>query len=179
MTSAFEKEISGLIIETLMLTEVSVETVDADASLVDRYGLDSIDFLELAMVITKTYGVDFAEGDDANSQHFASVRTLAAHVDAKRDDSKSASPPAASDEERVFAEIKAGLREMCEIPDNLTRETRLIDDLGLDSLDALDLVGRLQDTFNARISDEHLADLKTVGDVIDISLELLRRQNPN
>ena len=179
MTTPFEKELSALIVDTLMLTEVSADTMEPDASLVDQYGLDSIDFLELAMVITKTYGVEFAEGDEANAQHFASVRALAAHVDAQR--GPRANGHAAvngSDEDRVFAEIKAGLREMCEVPEaSLTREAHLVDDLGLDSLDALDLVGRLQDTLGARIPDERLARLKTVGDVVDITVELYRAQH--
>lgn len=53
----------------------------------------------------------------------------------------------------------------CEI-DTLTMESRLIEDLEADSLDAVELNMALEDAFNISITDEELALLKTVGDIV-------------
>ncbi len=52
-------------------------------------------------------------------------------------------------------------------PENLTMETNLIEDLGADSLDIADLVMELEEQLDVEISDEDLAKLKTVGDIVE------------
>lgn len=81
----FEKEIKQLIIESLKLDLVTVDTIDSAAPLfVDGLGLDSIDALEIGMEIRKRYGVRL-NGDEAqNRKIFFSVRSLAAHVASNR-----------------------------------------------------------------------------------------------
>ena len=168
----FQNEIARFVVKTLMLTDVSAEAIEVDAPLVDAYGLDSIDFLELAMAIHKSYGVEFADKDERNATYFRSVASLAAHVEANRPRTAPA-PPVDSLDERAYREIVGGLREMFDFPEeSLHRDALLVDDLGLDSLDSLDLVVRLQDTLGARIPDDRLKDLKTIGDVVAITVEL-------
>lgn len=59
-------------------------------------------------------------------------------------------------------------------PAELTRDTRLGEDLGLDSLDEVELAVTLEDTFDIRcIPDERLSGCRTVGDVIKLIIELL------
>lgn len=53
----------------------------------------------------------------------------------------------------------------CDISD-LTLETSLMDDLGADSLDAVELNMALEEEFSVKISDEELAGLKTVQDIV-------------
>ncbi len=53
----------------------------------------------------------------------------------------------------------------CDI-ETLTEETTLMDDLGADSLDAVELNMALEDEFGIKISDEELANLKTIGDIV-------------
>ncbi len=68
------------------------------------------------------------------------------------------------------------LEQVCEViadtlscdTDSLTEATNLQDDLGMDSVDAVELNMALEDKFDIKISDEELADLKTIGDVIEI-----------
>ncbi len=48
----------------------------------------------------------------------------------------------------------------------LTAQTRLAEDIGADSLDAVELNMALEDAFAVKISDEELAQLKTVGDIV-------------
>jgi acyl carrier protein len=69
------REIKELIIETLMLQDMTPEDIDEQAPLlVEGLGLDSIDVLELAMAINKRYGVK-TKADDAQNRHiFASVQ---------------------------------------------------------------------------------------------------------
>lgn len=50
--------------------------------------------------------------------------------------------------------------------DAVTLEATLSDDLGADSLDAVELNMALEDEFGVAIPDEELAKLKTVGDIV-------------
>lgn len=49
----------------------------------------------------------------------------------------------------------------------ITPDTSFKDDLGADSLDLFELVMALEDEYNVEIPAEELADLNTVGDVIE------------
>lgn len=51
--------------------------------------------------------------------------------------------------------------------EQITAETSFKDDLGADSLDLFELVMALEDAYNVEIPAEELADLVTVGDVIE------------
>ena len=80
-----EREIKELIVEALMLDDVTPEGIDSSAPLfVEGLGLDSIDALELAMAIERRYGVKLRADDPNTRSIFASVRSLAAHVQAHR-----------------------------------------------------------------------------------------------
>ncbi|MBZ5708873.1 MULTISPECIES: phosphopantetheine-binding protein [Nannocystis] len=82
---ALVREIKELIIEALMLQDMTPEDIDPEAPLlVEGLGLDSIDVLELAMAIGKKYGVK-TKADDAQNRHiFASVTNLARFVAEQR-----------------------------------------------------------------------------------------------
>jgi acyl carrier protein len=84
-SKSFENEIKELIIEALALEEISPAEIEAAAPLfVEGLGLDSIDALELAMVLEERYGVQIGEDEDLNRQIFASLRDLASYVDENR-----------------------------------------------------------------------------------------------
>ena len=51
--------------------------------------------------------------------------------------------------------------------DIVTLEASLADDLGADSIDAVELNIALEDTLGTAIPDEALADMKTVGDIVN------------
>lgn len=51
--------------------------------------------------------------------------------------------------------------------DKVTMEASLADDLGADSLDAVELNMALEDNLGVAISDEELANMKTVGDIFN------------
>ena len=77
--------------------------------------------------------------------------------------------------EQIFAQVQ---RELCELfdlkPAQITLESRLNDDLDLDSIDAVDLAVRLQDLTNKRIKPEQFKAVRTVEDVVDAVEEMLR-----
>lgn len=60
-------------------------------------------------------------------------------------------------------------------PDAVTPEARLREDLGADSLYAVELVMALEEAFGVFASDDRLDGLRTVSDVIDYWKELTER----
>ena len=77
-------ELKSKIIESLKLQDITPDQIGDDAPLFgDGLGLDSIDALELVVMLEKNYGIvikDIEEGRPA----FQSVRTLADFIKAKR-----------------------------------------------------------------------------------------------
>lgn len=51
--------------------------------------------------------------------------------------------------------------------DQVTREAKLIEDLGADSLDAVELVMAVEEEFELEVPDDQAEKLIAVGDVID------------
>lgn len=85
---ALALEIKKLIIDALVLEDISVAEIETDAPLfVEGLGLDSIDALELALALEERYGVTIEEDPEKNQELFASVRRLAEFVAASRTDS--------------------------------------------------------------------------------------------
>ncbi|HYL04151.1 MAG TPA: phosphopantetheine-binding protein [Steroidobacteraceae bacterium] len=82
--AALTRELAGLIVEALNL-EVAPADIAADRPLYgEGLGLDSIDILEIALVVSKQYGVQLrADGED-NQRIFGSLRQLAEYVNLHR-----------------------------------------------------------------------------------------------
>lgn len=77
---ALEAEVASLIVSALNL-EVAAGEIDPLGPLYgEGLGLDSIDILEIALVISKKYGLQIKAGDKDNIRIFASLRNLAAHI---------------------------------------------------------------------------------------------------
>jgi acyl carrier protein len=77
-------ELRHLIVDTLNLADVDATTIDLDAPLFGSgLGLDSIDALELAVAISKKYSVNLKADEVETTQAFASVRSLATHIQAR------------------------------------------------------------------------------------------------
>ncbi|VEU82155.1 acyl carrier protein [Acholeplasma hippikon] len=51
--------------------------------------------------------------------------------------------------------------------EQIKKESRLREDLGVDSLDVVELVMRLEETFNVSVADDAAQKLETVGDIVD------------
>jgi acyl carrier protein len=82
--TAEESKLAALIVEALNL-ELTPQEVDPGAPLYrDGLGLDSIDILEIALVISKTYGVQLKADDADNVRIFGSLRSLNEHLQQHR-----------------------------------------------------------------------------------------------
>jgi len=76
-----ETEIKQLIIDALMLEDMTTADIDSEAPLfIEGLGLDSIDALELAMALQERFGVTIQDDPDENREIFASVKSLAHFV---------------------------------------------------------------------------------------------------
>lgn len=68
----------------------------------------------------------------------------------------------------IFEKVKEALAKQFELdPETITIDTNLIDDLGADSLDVVELVMSLEDVFGISISDEDAAQLYTVRRIVE------------
>jgi acyl carrier protein len=77
-------EVAQLIVEALNL-DVAPADIDPDAPLFgEGLDLDSIDVLEIALVISKKYGFQMKSDDENNERIFASLRALTAHIATQR-----------------------------------------------------------------------------------------------
>ena len=82
--SEIVQEIADLIVSALNL-EIAASEIDPDAPLYrEGLGLDSIDILEVALVVSKRYGFKLRDDDKENVRIFQSLRSLAAHVAERR-----------------------------------------------------------------------------------------------
>lgn len=67
----------------------------------------------------------------------------------------------------IFDKVRSILAEQLDIDeDSITLDSAIIDDLGADSLDIVDLVMSLEDEFETEMPDEAIEDIKTVRDIV-------------
>ena len=82
--AALEREIAGLIVQALNL-EIDSREINPEAALYgEGLGLDSIDILEVALVVSKQYGIQLRADSEANGEIFRSLRHFAKYVAAQR-----------------------------------------------------------------------------------------------
>jgi acyl carrier protein len=82
--TAQEFELARLIVDTLKM-DLDAARVSPTAPLYgEGLGLDSIDVLEVALAISKTYGVKLRSDDKNNVKIFSSLRNLNQHIQAHR-----------------------------------------------------------------------------------------------
>jgi acyl carrier protein len=68
----------------------------------------------------------------------------------------------------ILTTLSAYLQEMFQVPaEKITPTARLFDDLDLDSIDAVDLVVKLQEYTGKRIAPAEFKSVRTIGDVVE------------
>jgi acyl carrier protein len=79
--SPAERELAELIVNALNLEGVAPADIDPQAPLFKTgLGLDSLDALELALEISKRYGLQLRSDDENNVRIFSSLRALSEHI---------------------------------------------------------------------------------------------------
>ena len=70
--------------------------------------------------------------------------------------------------DEIYRELRGYLVNLFEIPEEaIAPQARLVQDLDLDSIDAVDLVLKLQELTGRKISVEQFQSVRTINDVID------------
>jgi acyl carrier protein len=78
-------ELKQMIIATLDLEDVEpADIADDEPLFVEGLGLDSIDALEIGLMLQVNYGINLKSDSEETRQHFTSVNALAALVQAHR-----------------------------------------------------------------------------------------------
>ncbi len=68
----------------------------------------------------------------------------------------------------MFEKVRAIIAEKLNVDqDEIKLESSIVDDLGADSIDLIELIMNLEEEYGINISDEEAVKLKTVGDVVD------------
>ena len=83
-SGALERELATLIVQALNL-EMDPRDISPDAPLYgEGLGLDSIDILEVALVVSKKYGIQLRANSEENTEIFRSLRHFAKYVATQR-----------------------------------------------------------------------------------------------
>jgi acyl carrier protein len=70
--------------------------------------------------------------------------------------------------DEITATLSRYLQDLFDIPsERITHDSRLFEDLDLDSIDAVDLIVRLQEYTGKKIPPAEFKTVRTVGDVVD------------
>jgi acyl carrier protein len=89
-----ERQLAELIVTTLRLEMGPDEIVPNEPLFSGGLGLDSIDALELALAVSRAYGIELRSDDERNLQIFASLASLSRHIEAHRAGTLQSTPSA-------------------------------------------------------------------------------------
>jgi acyl carrier protein len=71
--------------------------------------------------------------------------------------------------DEIFIQVQKNLSEMFSLDaGSIAEDSRLRDDLDLDSIDAIDLAVKLQELTGKRVEESALREVRTVRDVVDL-----------
>lgn len=75
----------------------------------------------------------------------------------------------------ILATLKGYLEEYFEVPaDKITLDAHLYSDLDLDSIDAVDLIVKLQELTQKKIAPTDFKEVRTVNDVVEKVYEMVQ-----
>jgi acyl carrier protein len=80
----------------------------------------------------------------------------------------------------VYAKVRKVIAEVFKKDESeLTLETRIVDDLGAESLDIITLLMEFEDTFDRKIPDEDVEKLVTIDDTVKYIMNTLKESSQN
>jgi acyl carrier protein len=78
----------------------------------------------------------------------------------------------------VYAKVRKVIAEVFKKDESeLTLETKIVDDLGAESLDIITLLMEFEDTFDRKIPDEDVEKLVTIGDTVQYIINMLKESS--
>jgi acyl carrier protein len=85
MSNDLISQLKTMLIDGLRLEDISPDEMSSDAALFGSgLGLDSIDALEIGVMLDRQYGIKITSSDERNKQIFTSLRSLAEFVASER-----------------------------------------------------------------------------------------------
>ena len=79
--------------------------------------------------------------------------------------------------EELESHVVETLADLFEIPrEEITPSARFVEDLDLDSIDAIDLAVKIREQTGKSLEEEQLRSLRTVSDIVDLLAELLNEE---
>ena len=83
-----ELKLANILVQALDLEDIKAEEIDPQAPLFgfeeeNSLGLDSIDALEIALAVSKNYGIQLKADDENNKAIFSDLRSLSNYIDAQ------------------------------------------------------------------------------------------------
>ena len=164
-----KQQIKELIISSLELEDTTPEDIKDDEPLFGSgLGLDSIDALELGVALKKKFNIKLSAESEDSKKHFASVNALAEFINSEIGKIKFGGNKMTKEE--LFGKIQEVLESDFEIEkDNVKMDSKLFEDLDLDSIDAVDLLSKIKQYMPGKqIDPEMFKNAKTVENVIDL-----------
>lgn len=80
--------------------------------------------------------------------------------------------------EEVFDNLTKLMNELFEVPiSDIKMDSHFYDDLNLDSIDAIDLIGQFQVLIGERVDPEDFKAVRTVQDVVQIAEQMIERRS--
>ena len=79
--------------------------------------------------------------------------------------------------EEILEHVRRAMAELFEIePDKIQLDTKVVEDLDLDSIDAIELAVRMEGVTGQRFDPERFREMRTISDVVDILYGILNGQ---
>lgn len=76
--------------------------------------------------------------------------------------------------DEILEHVRKAMLELFEIePSRVTPESKVVDDLDLDSIDAIELAVRMESLTGQRLNPESFREMRTIADVVEIVHRLL------
>lgn len=77
--------------------------------------------------------------------------------------------------EEIYQTIKVALVDLFEMPEEeISLESRLYEDLDLDSIDAVDMIVKLQEIVDRKVNPEEFKTIRKVEDIVEITYNIIQ-----
>ncbi len=173
-STATSSEVIFATIQTIISEKVAIplSQIQLNSDIKKDLGMDSLDFVEIIMEIEKEFGINIP---DDQAEQFIIVEDLVNYIAVQFDPQTPENPNAA-----IFAKIQEIILDKIEIPEGLVLnlQTNLRKDLGMDSLDFVEIIMEAEKEFGINIPDDQVEKMITVNDLVVYIAAQTEQQQP-